>query len=225
MNTQTKHTNSTQIPKLKLANVFTCGISTINSIGTLQLPPNQSIRLSFDLEHVEGDHDWQVGIVCRSWNDCRNCLLGACRHYHSYNKFSFENSFTIGKYSTTENAYQGNMIYFSATSGHNEINAESISVLAKFHLTKQLLHRHFASMFCVQTNISWLNFVTPGYFWRVRLLHIPTAQDMEFNLDNFHIENLTQDSVSKCLAAVISATDYSPFGAPLPGRTYQSSES
>ncbi|MDP3930358.1 MAG: hypothetical protein Q8R57_15160, partial [Bacteroidota bacterium] len=87
------------------------------------IPPNQSIRLSFDLEHVEGDHDWQVGIV----------------------------------YSTTENAYQGNMIYFSATSGHNEIN-----------------------------------FVTPGYFWRVRLLHIPTAQDMEFNLDNFHIENLTQ---------------------------------
>ncbi|MDP3929523.1 MAG: RHS repeat-associated core domain-containing protein, partial [Bacteroidota bacterium] len=69
-----------------------------------------------------------------------------------------------------------------------------------------------------------INFVTPGYFWRVRLLHIPTAQDMEFNLDNFHIENLTQDSASKCHAAVISATDYSPFGAPLPGRTYQASE-
>ncbi|MDP3930361.1 MAG: OmpA family protein, partial [Bacteroidota bacterium] len=69
-----------------------------------------------------------------------------------------------------------------------------------------------------------INFVTPGYFWRVRLLHIPTAQDMEFNLDNFHIENLTQDSASKCHAAVISATDYSPFGAPLAGRTYQANE-
>jgi len=58
---------------------------------------------------------------------------------------------------------------------------------------------------------------------RVRLLQIPTAQDMEFNLDNFHIENLTKDSACKCHAAVISATDYSPFGAPLAGRTYQAS--
>jgi RHS repeat-associated protein len=68
------------------------------------------------------------------------------------------------------------------------------------------------------------NFSAPGYIWRNGFLHSNTAQDIEFNLDNFYLEDLTVDSFLKAEADIISATDYSPFGAPLAGRTFQASE-
>ncbi|MCF8426565.1 MAG: hypothetical protein K9I36_07520 [Bacteroidia bacterium] len=68
------------------------------------------------------------------------------------------------------------------------------------------------------------NFSAPGYIWRIRFLHSNTAQDIEFNLDNIYLEDLTVDSFLKAEADIISATDYSPYGAPLASRTYQASE-
>jgi RHS repeat-associated protein len=105
-------------------------------------------------------------------------------------KIKGNNNWQIGiVYSSVENGYQGNMVYYTASPGHNIFN-----------------------------------FSAPGYIWRIRFLHSNTAQDIEFNLDNFYLEDLTVDSFLKAEADIISATDYSPFGAPLAGRTFQASE-
>jgi RHS repeat-associated protein len=127
----------------------------VNYITASHLPPDQTYKISFDLEQINGDPNWQIGIV-------------------------------TANSSTT---YEANFTFFSASPGHNEITV---------HPSKHI--------------------------WRIRLLHLQTAQDIEFNIDNFRIENLSIDTFTSQMADIVSATDYSPFGAPLPGRTLVTKE-
>jgi RHS repeat-associated protein len=127
----------------------------VNYLTATHLPPGQTYKISFDLEQIHGDPNWQVGIVT----------------------------------SNSATTYEANFTFFSASPGHNEITV---------HPSKHI--------------------------WRIRLLHLQTAQDIEFNIDNFRIENLSLDTFTSQMADVVSATDYSPFGAPLPGRTLVTKE-
>jgi len=125
----------------------------INYLLPKHLPANQTYRIKFDLEHIIGDQNWQIGIVS----------------------------------SNTDSTYESNFSFFSGSTGHNEIT-----------------------------------FRPTGPIWRIRFLHLPVGQNMEFYLDNFSIENLSLDSNTIAMADIVSATDYYPFGAPMPGRSFQS---
>lgn len=127
----------------------------VNYMTAKHLPPNQTYKISFDLEQVIGDHDWQIGVVCAN----------------------------------TDSTYESTFTYFSGSSGHNEITIRPT-----------------------------------GHIWRIRILHWPAAQNMEYYLDNFRIENLSLDSNLIAKADVISANDYYPFGAPMSQRTFNSSQ-
>jgi len=125
----------------------------INYLLPKHLPANQTYRIKFDLEHIIGDQNWQIGVAS----------------------------------SNTDSTYESNFTFFSGGTGHNEIT-----------------------------------FRPTGPIWRIRFLHLPVAQNMEFYLDNFSIENLSLDSNTIAMADIVSATDYYPFGSPMPGRSFQS---
>jgi len=125
----------------------------INYLLPKHLPANQTYRIKFDLEHIIGDQNWQIGVAS----------------------------------SNTDSTYESNFTFFSGSTGHNEIT-----------------------------------FRPTGPIWRIRFLHLPVAQNMEFYLDNFSIENLSLDSNTIAMADIVSATDYYPFGAIMPGRSFQS---
>uniref|UniRef100_UPI0039C6821B hypothetical protein n=1 Tax=Umezakia ovalisporum TaxID=75695 RepID=UPI0039C6821B len=127
----------------------------VNYITANHLPPNNTYKISFDLEQIAGDPNWQIGIVTAN----------------------------------SSTSYEANFTFFSASAGHNEI----------------LVH-------------------PSQHIWRIRFLHLQTAQDIEFTIDNFRIQNLSLDTFTHQIADVISATDYSPFGAPLPERTFSASD-
>lgn len=67
-------------------------------------------------------------------------------------------------------------------------------------------------------------FNVPGYAWRIRFLHHAVAEDIEYSFDNFSIVDITEGETPYYIADIVSATDYSPYGAPLPGRTYNVQE-
>jgi len=125
----------------------------INYLLPKHLPANQTYRIKFDLEHIIGDQNWQIGIAS----------------------------------SNTDSTYESNFSFFSGGTGHNEIT-----------------------------------FRPTGPIWRIRFLHLPVAQNMEFYFDNFSIENLSLDSNTIAMADIVSATDYYAFGSTMPGRSFQS---
>ncbi|MBJ7428133.1 MAG: hypothetical protein JHD28_04130 [Bacteroidia bacterium] len=65
-----------------------------------------------------------------------------------------------------------------------------------------------------------LTFAAPGYIWRYRFIYSNGQEDIEYTFDDLKITDITTGETINYEADVVSATDYSPFGAPLAGRSY-----
>jgi RHS repeat-associated protein len=55
---------------------------------------------------------------------------------------------------------------------------------------------------------------------RIRFIYNQNNDDITYTFTNFSLVDITGDSLLTYVAEVVSATDYSPFGAPLSGRTW-----
>ena len=70
--------------------------------------------------------------------------------------------------------------------------------------------------FNLTTGHNTINFTAPGYIWRFRFIYSVAQDDIEYTFDNLKLTDLS----TGFSADVVSAADYSPFGAPLAARTY-----